>query len=486
MARWPVPQGLRAQIAIISLAALAVIALAAILIRDVISQTESRLLAEARRQCEAACRELVRQYQERTAWGGDTLETLPIEAQDLSLRGLTATVLRSYEDLEGGFYRPSGSRVLGQAGASGAPRPLTPEEMHLVDSAAARAEAGPGVATGAWDRDLVVAAAARLEGSAGAAFALKRLSRARDPVGRRRRWVYGALALSAMLGVGAMVSLWFALRTGVARISAGLRFMQHDFTYRLPAIGGEFGRISRAINEMADRRTALEAEVRRQERLAALGKVVAGVAHEIRNPLNSMRLTLELLERRLKKGAASGEEVRAAIGEIDRLDRILARLLAFGRPAPADRRPQSLRPLLEEAVHMVQEQARTKGLQILVQAPPAELIADVDGPQIVQVLVNLLLNAIEASPLSGRIEIAARAGDGRIEVRVTDYGPGIPDEIRPHIFDAFFTTRAEGAGLGLSVSREIVAAHGGELDYDPQGPGTTFRMSLPAGARHEG
>lgn len=480
MPLWPVPHGLRAQIVIISLAALAVIALAAILIRDVISQTESRLLAEARRQCEAASRELVRQYQERTAWGGDRLENLPIEAQDLSLRGLTATVLRSYEGLEGGFHHLPGAEILGQADGSGRVRTLSPRELELVAAAGAQAGWEPGVATGLWERDLVVVAAAKLEGG-GAAFALKRLSGVRDPVGRRRRWVYGALALAATLGVGAIVSLWIALRTGVARISTGLGIMEHDLAYRLPAIAGEFGRISRAINQMADRRMILEAEVRRQDRLAALGKVVAGVAHEIRNPLNSMRLTLELLERRLKKGVAGGDEVRAAMREIDRLDRILARLLAFGRPAPADRRPQDLRPLLEEAIRMVQEQARSKSVEILTQADQPELVVDVDGPQIVQVLVNLLLNAIEASPPSGRIEVAAGAVNGRVEVRVTDHGPGIPDEVRPHIFDAFFTTRPEGAGLGLSVSREIVAAHGGELDYEPAGPGTTFRMSLPAG-----
>jgi len=226
------------------------VALAVLLIRDVVGATESRLLAEARRQCEAACRELVRQHQERVAWGNDRLATQPLEVQDLPLRGVAATVLRSY----------------------------------------------PG---------------------------------------------------------------------------------------------------------------------------------------------------LHLAERRL----------------------------------------QPLRPLIEQAVGIVAEQARRKGVQIKVQLGPGEIWADVDGPQIIQVLINLLLNAIEASPPGGDVEVRARASEEGALIGVTDYGAGIPEPVRPHIFDAFFTTRPEGSGLGLSVSREIAVAHGGELEYDPAGPGTTFRLVLPGSGK---
>ena len=480
MSLWPAPQSFRAQITIVCLASLAVIALAAILIRDVISRTESRLLAEARGQCAGACRELVRQHRERTAWGGDALSSQPLQAQDLSLRGLTVTVLRSYEGLEGGFYRPEARALIGHADGTGAARAPAARELELIASAARQAGASPVAVVGAWDRDLVVVAAAALEGGSGAAWALKRLSGARDPVGRRRQLWYGALALSAMLGVGALVSLWFALRSGVAQINAGLRRLEEDFGHRLPPIAGEFGEISRAINRMADRRTALEAELRRQDRLAALGKLVAGGAHEVRNPLNSVRLTLELLERRLRKGAVRGEEVGAAMREIDRLDGILARLLAFGRPAPAERRLQEISPLVRQAVGMVQEPAGRKGVRIGVESEQEGLAAEVDGAQIVQVLINLLLNAIEASPPGGLIRVRQSLESGRIVLSVTDQGPGIPEAVRPHIFEAFFTTRPEGSGLGLAVSREIAAAHGGSLEFDPGGPGATFRLLLPA------
>jgi len=483
MPSWLVPHSFRVQITIVAAASLAVVALAVLLIRDVVGATESRLLAEARRQCEAACRELVRQHQERVAWGNDRLATQPLEVQDLPLRGVAATVLRSYPGLEGGYYSTREGRIFGHAAASGEPAQLSARELEMIRGAAERAGREPAWVTVPWEHDLVVAVVLGLEHAEGVAWALRRLTGARDPAGRSRRIFYGGLAVSAALGVGAVVWLWFALHARVGQISAGLRRLQEDFSYRLPGIPGEFGEITRAVNQMAERRMALEAELRRQDRLAALGKVVAGVAHEIRNPLNSIRLTLELLERRLRKNAATGDEVRAAMREIDRLDSILARLLAFGRPHLAERRLQPLRPLIEQAVGIVAEQARRKGVQIKVQLGPGEIWADVDGPQIIQVLINLLLNAIEASPPGGDVEVRARASEERALIGVTDYGAGIPEPVRPHIFDAFFTTRPEGSGLGLSVSREIAVAHGGELEYDPAGPGTTFRLVLPGSGK---
>jgi len=479
MERWPVPQSFGTQVAVVCGASLAVVAVAAILVRDAFSQAESRLLAEARRQCQSACRELALQYRERAAWGGDALESLPAKAQDLSLRGLTLTVLRSYEGIHGGFYREELGGVLGQAGAPGAAEDLPLQDQELLVSALKLAEAGPAVVTGVRGGDLVVAAARKLDGASGAAWALKRVAGTRDAASRRMALWYGVLAVLALLGIGAVAGIWLALRAGVARISAGLRQLEEDFDHRLPAIGGEFGAIARAVNRMAERRRALEEELRRQERLAALGKVAAGVAHEIRNPLNSLKLALELLERRVRKGVATGEEARAATAEIDRLDGILARLLAFGRPALTDRREQDVLTLVRQAAGMVQEQAQRKRVRIALPERVGGLRADVDGSQIIQVMINLLLNAIAASPEGGAVEVKAGRSEEQVWLTVTDHGPGIPEEVRPHIFEAFFTTRPEGSGLGLAVSREIVAGHGGGLEYDPTAPGTTFRVTLP-------
>jgi signal transduction histidine kinase len=245
-------------------------------------------------------------------------------------------------------------------------------------------------------------------------------------------------------------------------------------------MGGDFGRIAAGANRMADRRAALEMTVRQQDRLAALGKVVAGVAHEIRNPLNSIRLGLELLNRRLEKGTAQVGEVRGAMEEVDRLDRILSRLLAFGRPALEDRALQAIAPLIDRAVAMVHTQSGQKGVSIQVEAgearPPQ---ADVDGLQVEQVVINLLLNAIEASSPGGTVRVGLETEDEFVRIAVNDDGPGIPDNAREHVFDPYFTTRDAGNGLGLAVSREVVAHHGGSLRFETGVGGTTFTMRLP-------
>jgi signal transduction histidine kinase len=105
--------------------------------------------------------------------------------------------------------------------------------------------------------------------------------------------------------------------------------------------------------------------------------------------------------------------------------------------------------------------------------------ADIDGPQIVQVLINLLLNAIDASPASGTVRVEVQRRDDTTRILVSDTGPGIPEESRPHIFDAYFTTKPNGMGLGLAVSREIVANHGGTLEFDTGPAGTSFILLLP-------
>jgi signal transduction histidine kinase len=428
---------------------------------------------------------LSRQFHERSVYGGDALQELPDPARDLSLRGLCSAVLRSYEGVQGGFLWPDGSAIAGYAFPTSPIGRTGPSENEVgrIRDAAAQA-ANQEEKTAAVDfRDgehFVVVVAESLAPGGPAAWSLKRVVLASDAASRQRRTWLAALVLSALLGVGGIVSAWFSLRRGATNVQAGVLRLEEDFNFRLPDIHGDFGQISKAINQMADRRDALEAELRRHDRLAALGKVVAGVAHEIRNPLNSMRLTLELLARRARKGVASPEEVEAAVREIDRLDLILKRLLAFGRPSLDDRTPQDLLPVLERSIRMVQEQSQSREVNLaLDKSTPGPFVADIDATQIQQVLINLLLNAIEASPAESTVRIAVGATEKAVHVLVEDSGPGVPPDIAPHIFDAFFTTRPDGTGLGLSVSREIAVNHGGNLELEETRGGATFRLTLP-------
>jgi signal transduction histidine kinase len=459
-------------------------ALAVILVQDALSRAEQTLLREAVQQSTTAVNELRQQFLERASVEEDPLRALPIEAQDLSLRGLSGAVLRAYEGVEGGFLLGPELRVVGYTSPTRDEQKSGPTEdelQGLLEIAAGLEESGGSLTHEvAQGRDWLVFGLASVEGTGSVAWTLKRLHGARDPVGERRRWWLAGLVLSALIGLGGVISISVRLRRGADTINAGLAGLESDLGHRLPTIGGDFGRIAVAVNRMADRRAILETTVRQQDRLAALGKVVAGVAHEIRNPLNSIRLGLEVLQRRLGKGTARVEEIRGAMEEVDRLDRILSRLLAFGRPALEDRAFQKVAPLVDRAVAMVHKQSEQKGVSIQVEAGETEAPeADVDGLQVEQVLINLLLNAIEASPAGGAVRVGLDREDGSVRIAVSDGGPGIPDSAREHVFDPYFTTRNSGNGLGLAVSREVVAHHGGSLRFETGAEGTTFTMRLP-------
>jgi signal transduction histidine kinase len=481
----PAPASFRAQAAIIAAASLAVVGLAAFIVIDVINKTEGALLADAVQTCVSACQELQVQYEERTKYGGDLLQNLPLDAQDLSLTGVSATVLRAFEGVAGGIYLPEKDRVMAWASPSepstSRPRPRGPR-FDFIHALAERAAATNGVATLTRRLDTgfaIVGAAAQAKSGNAVVCTMKRASLTRNPIAETERWWLAVLVLFTLLGMLGIVSIWYMLHSGVAGIRRGLRRLEEDFAYRLPTIRGDLGQIAMAINGMAERRMALEEELRRQDRLVALGKVVSGVAHEVRNPLNSMKLTLQLLERRLKKGMAVSHEIEEALREIDRLDMIVGRLLAFGRPTMTDRQVQNLAPLVAQAMKMVQEPARNKGVLITVQHPGDALAVDVDGPQIVQVLINLLLNAIDASPPSGTVRVDAEHRERSVRVVVSDQGPGVAEEAKAHVFDAYYTTKPSGSGLGLAVSREIVANHGGELEFETNSSGTNFILLLP-------
>lgn len=482
--RWPAPVSFRAQAFIIGVASFAVFALAALIVQDVIFTTEGRLLGDALQRCMAACRELKTQYQDRAAYAGDPLFELPQHAQEISLKGISNTVLQSYPGIKGGMYLPTPDRVMGYTYPTAAQQresmaSLTSKEITLIRLLAARAAGTNEIVSQSewWDRDLAVGAAVRANGTI--LWTMRRVPVLRFPLIGAHHWLLAALVFSTILGVGGMISIWYVLHSGVKAIQKGLLRLEDDFSFRLPSIRGDLGQVALDINRMAERRMALEEQLRQQDRLAALGKVVSGVAHEVRNPLNSIKLTLQLLERRLKKGIATSTEVQECMQEIDRLDMIVGRLLAFGRPAMTNRHAQNLTPIIVQAIKMVHEPMQSKDVRIDVSAPESGLTADVDAPQIIQVLINLLLNAIEASPISGIVQLTAGNSDSTIWIKIKDAGKRIPDDVRPHVFDAYYTTKLTGSGLGLSVSREIIANHSGALEFESEESGTMFTLILP-------
>jgi signal transduction histidine kinase len=222
----------------------------------------------------------------------------------------------------------------------------------------------------------------------------------------------------------------------------------------------------------------------RADRLATIGELAAGAAHEIRNPLTSIKSSLQYLESRCREENEK-RLLGVALRETDRIDEILAALLSFSRPTELRKEACDLVALLEESTALVAIQARAKGVDLRTSLPSAPVAVEADGSQLKQVFLNVFLNAVQAMEAGGTLTVEAlRAGSGRPLVRITDTGPGIPEEALEKVFDPFFTTKKGGTGLGLSICYTIVKAHGGEIEVRSRpGEGTTVLVTLPAGPR---
>jgi two-component system, NtrC family, sensor histidine kinase HydH len=229
------------------------------------------------------------------------------------------------------------------------------------------------------------------------------------------------------------------------------------------------------------RRETLMDELRRSEHLASLGRLLAGVAHEVRNPFAGIRSTVQLWQR-LPDQAQTPASLDAVLQAVDRLNALVGRLLYFARTGWEEPRPVDLNAVVRETVELVRAQADLQGVRLETDLAPS-LPPLAGSPQAMQqVVLNLATNALQAMPTGGRLTFQTRALDGphRAELRVADSGPGVSAEVRPHLFEPFYTTRPEGTGLGLALCREIVRQHGGDIDLEPDdSSGAVFRVWLP-------
>ncbi len=225
----------------------------------------------------------------------------------------------------------------------------------------------------------------------------------------------------------------------------------------------------------------LDSELEVSERMSALARVTAGVAHEVKNPLNSMRLWLENLRESLPSDPEAAQTaVKVLDTEIDRLDRVVKRFLDFTKPVELHLEETPLSELVGEVLALARPQIERAGVRATVQQldllPPVR----VDRALLQQALMNLILNACEAMPKGGRLEVTLRRKGECAEIRVADTGHGIAPEHRRRIFELFFTTRPSGSGLGLATAFRIVQLHSGSIDFESEaGRGTTFLVELP-------
>lgn len=234
------------------------------------------------------------------------------------------------------------------------------------------------------------------------------------------------------------------------------------------------------IRRQARERRRLQEELRRSERLAALGKLLAGVAHEVRNPLAGIRSTVQLWQR----GVGQVDEMSSdLIAEVERIDAIIARLLQFSKAETEKLVPGDLNSVVADAARLAKPEADAR--QVRVELDLASSLPEVamSASALLQVFRNLTSNALHAMPRGGSLRLSTRklANGGMIEASVADTGIGIADGVRAHLFEPFFTTREDGTGLGLAIAREIALAHGGELRAATRNgqPGAVFTLALP-------
>ncbi|HWQ26877.1 MAG TPA: ATP-binding protein [Chlorobaculum sp.] len=235
------------------------------------------------------------------------------------------------------------------------------------------------------------------------------------------------------------------------------------------------------LRRQSERIIAIEEQLRRSERLSTMGEFAAVLAHEIRNPLGSIRGTAEILKDDYKPGDPKHEFIEIQIRETERLNRVVEEFLHMVRPQPSDMQPCTVQEELETIVTLLSNDARKRQVELVLEPQPRPVIIRADGEKLRQAFLNIVLNALQATPPDGRVVISASVNDkGACEITFRDTGPGIDSDHLNRIFEPFFTTKQDGTGLGLAISKKIVESHNGLLQVESSpGKGTTVRISLP-------
>lgn len=274
------------------------------------------------------------------------------------------------------------------------------------------------------------------------------------------------------------------LQQKIAQLGSGDLGVSVSFAHRNDEIGDLGRNFNHMVEQLREGRAEIErlhrTQMSRAEHMATLGEMATGLAHEIRNPLAGIAGVMEIVGRDLPPSSPARSVLKDVRQEIARINRIITDLLQTARPHPPKVRKSDLNTTVEHAVMLGRQQALSKSIEITLRKDPALPEVEHDSDQVHQVLLNLLLNSLQAIDNNGKIAVTVERQADKAVIEVCDNGRGISPENLPNIFRPFYTTKGDGTGLGLSLARRIVEDHRGRIDVTSTvGKGTTFAVVLP-------
>ncbi len=498
---------------IILLGAVVVVLFVAVLIGTLgaLQYTKSAVLNNEKRRLSEAANDLARDYMDRAKSASEGRGLSSVDLNLISSREATLEIsqnaLKQLDGIGGGFYQSDSQLLLGYSlaasngGLQFTSPSATPEDVRTVilqiaQTASDTRMPAEKVLTGGNDIFLIEATPIGNEKSNwGSAWTIERMQSLPGSNRLRAYLITVALGMAALVCVILTLLVVRNLQTGVRKIESGLQDLEWNLGSQI-ATGSdpeEIERIAQAINRLGttlkeniDREKQIEDRLRHAERLAALGRLVAGVAHEVRNPLATIRLRVQMAQREARNPRVD-ESCAVALEEIKRLNGMVDRLLNFSRPIRFQPELTNLKQLTEQRLNRFTESASGKGIHIITNFPEDGTLLPIDQSKMSQVFDNVIQNAIEAMAESGgtlRVSVTSQmksvSGSDKVRVEFRDTGNGISSSMISRIFDPFFTTKASGTGLGLSICHEFVRAHGGEIQVESaEGDGTSVRIILP-------
>jgi signal transduction histidine kinase len=495
---------------LLHIALIAIITLVAVLLTSFyfVSRWEERLIEERKQLCIKYAGTLTEIIEEDVSYepylmeieGGnlsrDTFNTI-----DAYFTGLLNPTVSEIRGLEGGIYLKSIDDFIGYSfPTSPPPVPVygPPPRSHKIirDQALATINSNSEIVNiHAFDPAVFPLATApvHISGKAVGAVWIRVHIERELPVERLKR-IINFTTILFLFGFVVMAIISIFLRSGIKNIRKELNNTRNNPGYRLKRRGGWFGFIPASINEMLNllekenhNRLELEKQLQQEEKMASLGRMVAGVAHEVKTPLSVVKTRVQMWEKEVQEHEylqkkIPPESLKLVLEEIDRLAAMVKRLVVFSRPIHKNLKPTDIDQLLEEVVSFIDLADSKKRIEFSKQLCQKPQLIEADSNSLRQVLINVINNSVESIQDEGLISIHTcyESEKKMATIEISDNGPGIPGDIMDKIFDPFFTLKEAGTGLGLTISHQIVTAHNGTITFQnrEQG-GVKCTITLP-------